>query len=35
MKEKMDEAKEEFKKENADQGVVAILEALQLLAPQN
>jgi len=34
MKGKIEEAKEEFIKGNGDQGVIAILEALQLLAPQ-
>jgi hypothetical protein len=33
MKGKIVEAKEEFKKGNGDQGVIAILEALQLFAP--
>jgi hypothetical protein len=34
IKGKIAEAKEEFKKDNADSGVIAILEALQLLAPR-
>jgi hypothetical protein len=34
LKGKIAEAKEEFKKGNADQGVIALLEALQLFAPQ-
>lgn len=34
MKGKITEAKEEFKKGNADQGVISILEALQLFAPR-
>lgn len=34
-KSKIDKAKEEFEKGNADQGVVAILQALQLFAPKN
>jgi hypothetical protein len=35
MKGKITEAKEEFKKGNGDKGIIAILEALRLLAPQN
>lgn len=35
MKGKIAEAKDEFKKGNEDQGVIAILEALQLFAPGN
>lgn len=35
MKEKIAEAKEDFKKGDRDQGVIAVLESLQLFAPKN